>query len=155
VVQISGCSLGAFCLAMLYRTPERLAAAPWRPHMGGSGQSGVVQSRPHIGRACSRCGRLRRCGCRGFPYVPPVIARAQCYCLYDMKFYYSNNDTLPTVRDCVVDRRLRDVCKFWGPCGHVCGRSGVYFAEFCACKQSYVCFHYSFPSPILLVMYSI
>ena len=26
---------------MLYSTTERFAAAPWRPHMGGSGQSGV------------------------------------------------------------------------------------------------------------------
>ena len=62
-----------------------------RPRRGGSWHRGVVQPRAHIARACPGGGGPRRCGCRGSPHVPPVIARAQCCCLYDMTFYYFNH----------------------------------------------------------------
>jgi hypothetical protein len=146
-----GCFLGAFCLAMLYRTLGQSVSQPrFDDHTwAGAGRAGwcrvalaISPTGTHQTSMLQVCCRLRWCGCRGFPYVPPVIARAQCYhssCLYDMKFYYSNHDSMMihcpgTVRDCVVDRQLRGVCKFWGPqCGHVCGQSGVYFAKFVWC----------------------
>jgi hypothetical protein len=40
---------------------------------------------------------------------------------YDITFYHFCHDTLPAVCDSVEDRHHQDVCKFWGPCVHVCG----------------------------------
>ena len=72
-----------------------------------------------------------------------------------MTFYHFYHDTLPTVRDSVADRHLRDAGKCWGPRGHVYRRIGVYSAKFCAYDSLTVCFHYLFPFLILLVMYYI